>query len=168
MVLYSFAQAALPKDVTATERWILTTQVIGVEAAMRIMPFQPLFQYCSHAPTDVTVHQQCNALAELMVNKATTLLESSLGKTLGARIGWPAERIETLTQELKASMQAINQMTASDAEHEWSCDSVVRGNAYVSLWNELGERGLARQAIENSGESVADLSRKFDAKTVQP
>jgi hypothetical protein len=67
-----------------------------------------------------------------------------------------------LTQELKASMQAINQISAADAKQQWSCDSVARGNAYMSQWDELGERGLARQAIERSGESLAALSRKFD------
>src|ERR1700728_2061746 len=44
--LFSFAQPAMPSDITAGDRWYLTTQVIGVEAAMP-MPYQPLFLYCS-------------------------------------------------------------------------------------------------------------------------
>jgi hypothetical protein len=32
----------------------------------------------------------------------------------------------------------------------------------MSRWDELGERGLARQAIERSGETVAELSHKYD------
>jgi hypothetical protein len=160
--LFSFAQPALPGDVTDAERWILSTEVIGVEAAMP-MPYQPLFQYCSRdALSDAAVYQQCNALAELMVKKATTLFDLSLGKSLGARVGWPAERVEKLTQEFKASMQSINQLTASDPKQQWSCDSVARGNAYMAQLDFLGERGLARQAIERSGETVAELSRRFD------
>jgi hypothetical protein len=160
--LFSFAQSAIPNDATAAERWILTTDVIGVESAMP-MPYQQLFQYCSRdALNDVAVHQQCNALAELMVNKAGTLLEFSAGKSLGARLGWSPERIEQLTQELKAAMQALNQMMPSDPQGQWSCDSVARGNAFMSQRDELGERGLARQAIERSGETVAELSRKYD------
>ena len=160
--LFSFAQAAMPDDVTAAHRWVLTTEVIGVEAAMP-MPYQLLFQYCSReAQSDVAVVRQCNALAELMVNNSGTLLDLSVGKGLGARVGWPAERVEKLTQEMKASMQAINEMTGSDPAQQWACDSVARGNAYMAQLGELGERGLARQAIERSGESVAELSRKFD------
>jgi hypothetical protein len=160
--VFSFAQAAMPTDLTPTDRWILTTQVIGVEAAM-LAPYQPLFQYCSRdAQSDVAVHRQCNALAELMVGKAATLLDLSVGKSLGARVGWPAERVDGLTQEMKASMWAINEMTGVDPEKQWSCDSVARGNAYMSQLGDLGERGLARQAIEDSGETVAELSRKYD------
>jgi hypothetical protein len=160
--VFSFAQAEMPKDVTPTDRWILTTQVIGVEAAM-LAPYQPLFQYCSRdAQSDAAVRRQCSALAELMVGKAATLLDLSVGKSLGARVGWPAERVDKLTQEVNASMWAINEMTGMDPKQQWSCDSVARGNAYMSQLGELGERGLARQAIEDSGETVAELSRKFD------
>jgi hypothetical protein len=160
--VFSFAQAAMPKDVTPTDRWILTTQVIGVEAAM-LSPYQPLFQYCSRdALGDVAVRRQCNALAELMVDKAATLLDFNVGKSLGARVGWPAERVDGLTQEMKASMWAINEKTGTDPKKQWSCDSVARGNAYMSQLEELGERGLARQAIEDSGETVVELSRKYD------
>jgi hypothetical protein len=159
--LFSFAQPAMPSDVTAADRWYLTVDVVGVEAAMP-MPYAPTFQYCSRdAMADTTVHRQCSALAELMVSKATTLLEFSVGKSLGARAGWPAEAVDHLTQQLQASMQAINQMTPSDPEQQWNCDSVVRGNAYMSEWEQLGEMGLARQAIERSGETVAELARKY-------
>jgi hypothetical protein len=160
--LFSFAKAAMPEDVTATERWILTMEVVGVEAAMP-MPYLSLFQYCSRdALNDATVHRQCAALAELMVNKGTTLSDLSAGKSLGTRVGWPAARVDKLTQELKASMQAINALLGTDSKQEWSCDSVARGNAYAAQLEEQGERGLARQAIERSGETVAELSRKFD------
>ena len=163
--LFSFAKAEMPDDVTAADRWFLTAEVIGVEAAMP-MPYLPLFQYCSReALSDARVRQQCNALAELMVNKAMTLSEFSMGKALGARVGWPTDRVDKLTQEFKASMQALNQMAPSDPEQQWSCNSVAGGNAFMSQLNESGERGLARQAIERSGETVAELSRRYDEQT---
>ena len=160
--LFSFAEAALPEDVTAAERWILTTEVIGVEAAMPA-PYFPLFQYCSRdAQGDTAVHQQCDALAEVMVNKGATLFDLSVGRTLGAHAGWPAARVDKLTQELKASTQAVNQMLPIDGQEQWSCEGIARGNAYMSEWVAFGERGLAGRAIERSGESVAELSRKYD------
>jgi hypothetical protein len=160
--LFSFAQPAMPDDVTAADRWILTTEVIGVEAAMP-MPYQPLFQYCSQeAQSDAAVRRQCNALAELMVDKGGTLLDLTAGKGLGARVGWPAGRVDRLTQETKASMQALNEMTGTDPTQQWSCDGVARGNAYMAQLDSLGERGLTRQAIERSGETVAELSRRYD------
>jgi hypothetical protein len=52
-------------------------------------------------------------------------------------------------------------MTPSEPEQQWNCDSVARGNAYMAEGGQLGERGLARQAIKRSGETVAELSRKY-------
>jgi hypothetical protein len=125
------------------------------------MPFNPVSQYCSReAMNDPAVHRQCAALAELLVNKATTLLDFSMGKSLGERVGWPSERVERLTQQLNASMQVIAQVTPLDPKQQWSCDSVARGNAFMSERIQLGELGFARDAIERSGETVAELSRK--------
>jgi hypothetical protein len=162
--LFGFAEPSMPVDITAAERWYLTTDILGAEAAMP-MPYLPLFQYCSReSSSDATVRRQCNAVAELLVNKSTTLLELSLGKSLGARLGWPAEVIDRLTQQFNASMQALAQMTPSDPDDQWSCDSVARGNEVMSEWDRFGERGLAQQAIERSGETVAELSRKFSER----
>ena len=162
--LLSFARASMPSDATATERWILTTQVIGVEAAMAT-PYQSLFKYCSaDALGNPTIHRQCNSLAELMVSKSPTLVEFSIGKSLGARVGWPQERVENLTQELRAWQEILNRESTADPKQPYSCDSVAKGNAFMSQWDELGERGLATQAIERSGESVAELARKYDER----
>jgi hypothetical protein len=158
--LFAFAEPAMPGDVTAAARWYLAVQIIGVEAAMPV-PYQPLFQYCSRdALNDANVHRQCDAMADLLVTKATTLLDFSLGKSLGARVGWPAQRVDNLTQQLNAALQVINQVMPSDPDQQWSCDSVARGNAYMSEWVQLGELGVARATIERSGETVAELSRK--------
>jgi hypothetical protein len=160
--LFAFAQPAMPSDITAADRWYLAAQVVGVQAAMPV-PYQQLLRYCSRdAVNDANVRQQCSALAELMVTQATTLLSFSMGKSFGARVGWPAERIDNLTQQLNASMQALAQMMPSDPDQQWSCDSVARGNAYMAEWVQLGELGLARAAIERSGETVAELARKHN------
>jgi hypothetical protein len=162
--MFAFAESAMPGGITAAEQWFLTEQTLGVEAAMP-MPYITGPKYCSReAASDATVLRQCNAMADLLMNKSNSLLEFSLGKSLGARIGWPAEVIDALTQQLNASMEALDRMAPSDPNDQWSCDSVARGNAFISEWNRLGQRGLATAAIERSGESVAELSRKFSER----
>jgi hypothetical protein len=52
----------------------------------------------------------------------------------------------------------------SNPDDQWSCNSVARGNEFMSEWDRLGERGIAQQAIDSSGESVAELSRKFSER----
>ena len=56
--------------------------------------------------------------------------------------------MDNLNRELQASLQALNQMMPSDPQQQWSCDSVARGNAFMSRWIETGERGMAKQEIE--------------------
>jgi hypothetical protein len=159
--MFEFARATMPDDITAAEQWFLTEQIAGVEAAIP-MPYITEFKYCSReSVSDLTLLRQCNAMADLLVNKSKTLLELGLGKSLGARIGWPAEVTDKLTQEIRASMEALSRTSPSGPEDQWTCDSVARGNAFMSEWDRLGERGLAKEAIERSGETVAELSRKF-------
>jgi hypothetical protein len=57
-------------------------------------------------------------------------------------------------------MQAVEQVVSSDPDQQWSCDSVARGNAFMSERVRLGEMGFAREAIDLSGETIAELSRK--------
>ena len=112
--LFAFAEPAMPANLSAADRWYLAIQMIGIEAAMP-MPFQPVSQYCSgDAMSDAAVRARCNALAELLVSKATTLLDFSMGKSLGARVGWQAERVDQLTQQFNASEQVIAQVMPSD------------------------------------------------------
>jgi hypothetical protein len=69
-----------------------------------------------------------------------------------------------MTQEVKASLEILNQESTADPKQPYGCDSVAKGNAYMARWDELGERGMARQAIERSGETVAELARKYDER----
>jgi hypothetical protein len=159
--LYAFAEPEMPQDVTPLERSYLATEIIGVEAAVGSPQYAAASEHCSvDAMQDAEVHQQCEALAELLVTKGTTLLDLSLGKNIGARAGWTSERVNGLTQELHALIQVIMQVTPSDNENPWSCDNVHRSNAYVAQRARLGEIGAARDALDRSRETVQALAQK--------
>src|SRR5258706_13993744 len=99
---------------------------------------------------DDNVRQQCGALAELLVTKGTTLLDVSIGATLGARVGWPKGRVDGLTQDRGALMQMIQQAAPASNDNQWTCNGAERGNAYVHERVQLGELGWARQTRERS------------------
>jgi hypothetical protein len=159
--LYSFSESALPNDATPLERSVLATELMGIESATGSLHYGSASKLCSaDAMQDTDVRQRCDALAELLVSKGTTVLDLSFGTRLGARAGWSTTRVAALTEERDALMGGIAQATASAHDGMWSCDAVRRGNAYLSQRARLGELGAARDALERSGETVPDLAQK--------
>jgi hypothetical protein len=82
--LYAFSQAEMPQDATPLEQSYLATATIGIEAATMITQYTVASTHCSAiAMGDSNVREQCNALAELLVAKGTTLLDLGWAFILG-------------------------------------------------------------------------------------
>jgi hypothetical protein len=159
--LLAFTEADLPTDATPLDRWYLAVGVMGIESATAVPEYGVTSKHCStEAMQDDNVRQQCGALAELLVTKGTTLLDVSIGATLGARVGWPKRSIDDLAQERDALTQAILQATPTGNDDLWTCNGAERGNAYVHERVQWGELGAARDARERSGETAQELARK--------
>ena len=159
--MYGFAEAALPADVSPVERSYFATEVIGIEAAQRLVQYTAALQHCSKdAVQDANVRQQCNAVAELLI-KGPTLLDSAIGASIGARAGWPVQRVNRLKMEREALMEITMRTALIDKDAPWSCGAVQRGNAYLSELLRLGEMGAARDALDRSGETVPELAQKW-------
>jgi hypothetical protein len=159
--LYSFAEAELPKDVTPLERWYFAVTLVGIEAAAASMEYNSAAKQCSaEVMQDTNIRRQCSALAELMVGKGTTLIDLAIGARIGARAGWSKARIAGLDEERDALFQSITQATPNENEDLWTCDGVNRGNTYMDQRSRLGELGAARELLDRSGETVAELAQK--------
>jgi hypothetical protein len=100
-------------------------------------------------------------LSRTLVTKGTNLLDLALAKTIGARAGWPSERVNELMLEQHALMQAIMQQTPLENDKLWTCDAVSRMNAYVVQRVRQGELGTARDVLERSGETVEAMAQKY-------
>ena len=160
--LFAFAEPELPRDVTPLERSYLAIEVIGVEAALRSPEYSIASRHCSSdAMKDGTVRQQCNSLAELLVTKGGNLLDLSVGKAIGARAGWPSERLEELGQERDALMWTIMQQTPADNDELWTCEGVSRLNAYLAQRVQQGELRAAQEALERSGGTMEMMAQKY-------
>jgi hypothetical protein len=160
--MYAFAEPELPGDLTPTERSYLAVEVIGIEAAIAQNEFNVASKHCStEAIADGNVRQQCGSLAELWVTRGTTLLDFGIGTNIGARAGWPAQKVSDLKMERDALMQVITQTGPASNDDTWSCDAVQRGNAYVSRMARMGEMGAMRDVLERSGETVPELAQKW-------
>jgi len=159
--LFAYAQPEMPADATPFEQYYLATELIGYEAAR----FEPQYTVASNlcsadAVQDERVRQPCDALAELLVSRGTTLLDLGVGKSIGAHVGWPSERLTGLTQEGNALMQSLMQPMATVSTDPWDCNSVRLGNELVRQIARLGELGAARDALERSGETVQEMAQR--------
>lgn len=161
--VYAFAEPELPPDVTQLERAYLATEVVGVEAGIRGHQYSVASQYCSsNAMQDAGVQQQCKSLAELLVTKGNNFLDLGLGKTIGARAGWPKGRVEELVLEQQALMQSIIQQAPSGDDKRWTCNAVSRANAYMIQRVRMGELAAARDGLERSGETMEEMAQKYN------
>lgn len=159
--MLSYASAALPPDATPLARWFLATEAVGIEAAYS-PPLAATFQHCSaDAVRDDQVRQDCAAVAQLLVGRATNLLDFMAGTSLGARAGWPPERVAALTRERDALLQAVNEAAPQKPADMWTCEGVRRGNAYMEEWMRSNELAAARAALERSGESVSVMAQRY-------
>jgi len=94
---------------------------------------------------------QCDALARTLVTNSTRIEHLAAGAALGARLGWPAPRLEGLRQEADALAEAAQMQTlATDA----SCESAVRVHGWLLAVGASGEVNAARAWLESSGASV--------------
>jgi hypothetical protein len=158
--LLANVEANMPSSATPLERYMLSTGFIGFEAALA----QPsASQSCSAASmADATIRSECGALAELMVSKGTTFLDVSVGAAIGARAGWPAQRVAALKERLDAfrglTMEQQGPLWPKD---QWTCNAINRADARIRDWIRFGEIGALDQELERSGSTTAELAGKY-------
>jgi len=102
----------------------------------------------------------CADIAELLSKRSTTLLDMAIGQALGARVGWPAERLQALRMERDAMSQALKPMAAAPGT-EWSCAQIERETRWVLDMSQFGEIGAARMLIARTGQDVAALAKQY-------
>ena len=153
--LFAFAEPELPKDVTPLQRWNLSLELLGIEAATRDSQYSVASRHCSNeALRNGNVRQQCDALANLFVTKGAILLDLGVGASIGARVGWSAQRVAGIKQESNALLQSLTQAVPTQNGDLWSCDTVRLGNAYMNERMRLGEVGAAREVLDRATQSA--------------
>jgi hypothetical protein len=159
--LLGYARSEMPPDATPTEQYLLSTSMLGYEAAVPMPYYTVATKLCSaETVSDDGARQNCDALAELLVSRATTLLDLVVGASIGSHVGWPSERLRHLSQERNALMQVLMAPMAQDNADPWDCNHVRLGNELLKQIVRLGELGAARDALERSGETIEELAQR--------
>ena len=87
--------------------------------------------------------ERCDAPARLFVEQAPTMLHLGIGRRLGERLGWPAEKQSALNAELRELQQLGPAAMAPEALI--SCQSIATLESYFAEVAALGEVGALRK-----------------------
>lgn len=147
-------QAALmqaPPDAKPLERAVFSIDVIGYLSALPRLQLGEALRYCSReALQQDQKRRQCNAVAEVLVNKGKTLFDLSIASRLGEQLDWAPQRVAQLKQEIEVGLHPPN----SDA-NPWSCQSVALTNKMTTGWAQSGELQFWRDYLAHSNPTVA-------------
>lgn len=152
------ALPSMPKDVSELERWRLSIEAAGVAAAWVFPPLNMIARYCTtDALRDANLHQICDGLASVLVDKSDTLMERAIGIRMAERLGWPTERVEALKKERDASYQVafVNPPDSMD------CASLKNQNAIFFRRARMGELAFTRELMVESKQTVDALAKRY-------
>jgi hypothetical protein len=138
--VFAFGLTELPQGIVPVEKMALAIELMGIEAALPSPALSETSRYCSDAALQRDeIHAECNSIAELLVTRGNNLLTLGIGARLGGRVGWPAERVERLSQE-RDDLMGLAAGPLPD-----SCDTVTRMDAFLDRRAQLGELGSLRE-----------------------
>lgn len=159
--LFAYAQPGLPADVDAAERFYLSSEAIGVEAAGVAAQYPEASKYCSRdGLNDPRVADDCRRLADLFDSRGHTLLDLVAAKSIGARVGWSQQRIEAAAKYLQALQAEAESTEPSIGGDAWSCGVVSAANAFLDDVARVGEVAALRERLEQSGVSIPELAQR--------
>jgi hypothetical protein len=141
--LFATALASFPPDATLPARVAAELQMFGYQAARGRPDFSEISRYCTPTALQQSqVHDQCEALAELLVDHGTNLLDVSSGRTLGQRVGWPAARVAQLAQERDALFQVL---VSHEDIGDGSCGQMAWEDNFLKRRVQIGELAALRE-----------------------
>ena len=153
----AYANSDSPPETTGLERAAFFSGLIGHVGGDGYAHGFLTSSYCTvQAIQHSSIRQQCEAVAELLADQGRNTLDWSAAARIGARLGWESERITAMRQEILA-MYRVETQSGKDP---WSCENVRALNEFAAIQSRSGEIAAARDAIQKSGKSIAELAQE--------
>ena len=152
-----FASSGMPSATTALQQAAFFQGRIGHVGGDGYAHSFVTSQYCTAAADqNSSIHQQCEALAELLADHGRNTLDVSAAATIGTRLGWAPQRVSAMREEVLAMFRAENY----SGKDPWSCDNVQALTEFAGAQARSGELAAARAAIKKSGKSIPELAQE--------
>jgi hypothetical protein len=157
-------EAAPEDDELQSGVFVLSAEVVGVQAAWTLPAYQPLVAACKpEMLRDSNRRQTCEAIGELFAQRSDSMLERGIGASLGRQLGWPDERIDRLRAEQTAYVNSM--FTDIDPRQAMSCTSIRRSNDQFRRTARLGgEVGAMRDWLAREAPPPDELLRRYRAQ----
>jgi hypothetical protein len=154
------AEHPVARALAAAPRLVYLSQLLGVYAALPTPPHLAVSQACSvESLADPDRKKLCGDLATMMTERSASLLELSLGTTIGERAGWPVERVRRLRDERDA-IYFIGQV-GWVAEDVHSCRFLEQLEVRTKDLSTMGEVPSARQKLVASDRPMSELAQDW-------
>lgn len=115
--------------------------------------------YCgADAVADRERRPSCEALAETLALRSTSVSDLGVGLAIGRNLGWASERLEALQQEQDALSEAGGFQAIG---FDFSCEFMERMQAWTRQLAARGELQAMRDVLARSGRSVEQWSVQY-------
>jgi hypothetical protein len=136
---------------------LVSVTVMGTQAAW-VVPGASLNRWCSaEAVSDANRHQTCARLADLLTSRPDSLVELSIGISVGRRVGWPPEKVDRLKSKGRALYTWMTRQSVGGGEGAFSCAAVERRRRFSAAAAVQGETAALIDEIKASGASLDEL-----------
>jgi hypothetical protein len=131
-------------------RLVFLSTLIGIYSAFPTPAYLAVGQACAADRIGEPQRRQlCSDLATMMTERSGSLLEFSLGTSIGERVGWPPARVQRLRDEKDAIFMVSTQDWSAYDVH--SCRFLEQIEARTREFATLGELRAGRQRVSASG-----------------
>lgn len=159
-VLPKMISQALPPDLAPIGRTIALVDAYRAQAAFHQPAHRAASRYCAaDAVADSNLSQVCEQLATLLIDRGRALPDPLTGRTIGERVGWPAQRVQELQDEQQALM--LSAVAHTGGNTALNCENVTRLTQWAAQASELGEFGAMRELLKRSGKSMEQALAEY-------
>lgn len=131
----------------------------SMQPALELSHAGQAYAYCSaNAVADANRRGTCEAMAEALSLRSTSLSDLGIGLAIGRNVGWPTQRLQALQQEQEAISEAGG-LLANGVD--FSCEAVDRMQGWTRRIGARGELQAMRDVVAQSGRSIEDWSAQY-------
>jgi hypothetical protein len=112
---------------------------------------------------DAVTRATCDVLASKLVEKDKTLLGVQIPLMIGKKIGWDAERLKLLNEEMEAATEKILQ--EMNESNRFTCDKLAKSTKAVRRSLATGQRAAAIEFADKSGKNPPGVSAEYRKTT---
>ncbi len=164
LALLPLLQRAEPAGTAELARSMMVSEVVDLLTASPLYAVD-VGNVCTRPQlNDANRREDCAALANTLAQRGELVIHRMAGRTLGERLGWPADTLAAMRREVEAIVELRQGVHNPRADDALGCAAIER---QARVWTDTarsGELAAWREEIARSGRSVQELSDALRAR----